>query len=147
MAVPNIFLHEIFVSVIVSVLLADTIKIMIYFWKARKINLMLVFKTGGMPSAHTACVTSMVTTVYLMEGISNLFVVTLIFSTLVIADAVGFRRSIGKQAEILNKIMDEIAEENKFDTKKLYELVGHTPKQVLWGGILGILVSNIIYYI
>jgi uncharacterized protein len=102
-------------------------------------------RTGGMPSSHTASVTAMTTSIYLMEGPSNLFIVCFIVSVIVISDAVGMRRAMGKQAEVVNKIADEFKYFKKFRTKRLYELLGHTPKQVIAGLILGILIARFVH--
>ncbi len=142
----NLFANEIFLSLFCSILAADVMKVLIHYLSFKRVDVTLFVKTGGMPSAHTAAVCAMTTSVYLTQGITDLFVITLMFSLIVITDAFGFRRSIGKQAEILNKMIDDIAMFNKFETKRLYELIGHTPKQVIIGGILGIIVANIVHF-
>jgi uncharacterized protein len=145
--IAGLFSNRIFLTVILTVLFADIIKMMIYYLLFSRINLRLIFKTGGMPSAHTAAVSSLATALYLNSGVTDLFVVTLFYSFIVIGDAIGFRRSIGRQAEIINKLVEDIAMFRRFKTRQLYELIGHTPKQVLMGGILGICSAIILHLI
>jgi hypothetical protein len=83
----------------------------------------------------------------LYQGVDTpLFGVTLMFSVIVIFDAQGVRRATGQQAGILNAIMDDIYFKKKIPEKKLKELIGHTPFQVIMGIILGLAVALFIYY-
>ena len=140
-----IFTNKIVLSVVLSYFVASVIKVFFYYLGTDEWNFMVFFKTGGMPSSHTASVVAMAAAIYLSEGPSNLFMVCLIVSSIVIADAIGLRRAVGKQAQVLNKISSEFRHFKTFKTKRLYELLGHTPKQALAGLILGILVTRIIY--
>ena len=137
--------NKIIVSVILSYLIASILKMFFNYLRTDSLDLMVFFRTGGMPSSHTASVTAMTTSIYLMEGASNLFAVCFIVSVIVISDAVGLRRAMGKQAEVVNKIADEFRYFRKFRTKRLYELLGHTNKQVIAGFILGILIARFVY--
>jgi|SaaInlStandDraft_4_1057021.scaffolds.fasta_scaffold72689_1 uncharacterized protein len=137
----QVFSNDIVLSVIFAYTLASIIKIFFYWLGTNKWNLMVFFKTGGMPSSHTATIVAMASSVYFLEGPSNLFMVCLIVSSIIIADAIGLRRSVGKQAQIINKVTDEFKHFKKFKTKRLYELVGHTPKQAIAGLVLGVFVA------
>ncbi|MEI6288030.1 MAG: divergent PAP2 family protein [bacterium] len=102
---------------------------------------------GGMPSSHTAYVASLATVVALREGFdSATFAVALVIMVVVIRDAVGFRREIGKDATLTNKIAKEVFK-NKKDFQYLHERVGHTPLQVIVGFILGCSFSVFLYAI
>jgi uncharacterized protein len=137
--------NKIVVSVVLAYFLSSAIKMFFNFLRTEKWDPMVFLRTGGMPSSHTASVTAMTTSIYLMEGPSNLFIVCFIVSVIVISDAVGMRRAMGKQAEVVNKIADEFKYFKKFRTKRLYELLGHTPKQVIAGLILGILIARFVH--
>ena len=137
--------NKIIVSVLVAYMLSNFIKMFFYYLATEKWDVMVFFRTGGMPSSHTATVTSMTAAIYFSEGISNLFIVTFIISAVIISDAVGIRRAAGKQAAILNKIVEEYRYYRKFRTKRLYELLGHTPKQVLVGLFLGIIIARVVF--
>ncbi len=144
MFLDEFFGNSILQSVFFAYILAGILKILFNYFGTDKVDIKMLFRTGGMPSSHTATVSAMTASIYLLEGVSNLFVVSFIISMVIISDAIGIRRSAGKQAKILNEIIDEYAYSGKFKTKKLYELLGHTPKQVFGGLILGIGVSFLV---
>lgn len=111
--------------------------------KNKKVNLKVLVASGGMPSSHSAIVTSLMTLIGLNEGFDSiLFAISFVFGMIVMYDAAGVRRAAGKQAGILNQLI--YSNQVKVDTnEKLKELIGHTPKQVfvgaLWGIMLGII--------
>ena len=139
--------NKILISVIASYFVAGAIKVFFYYLRYERIDLMFFFRTGGMPSSHTTSVAAMTASVYFLEGVSNLFVICLIVSSVIISDALGIRRAAGKQAQVLNTIIEEYTHFKKFRTRRLYELLGHTPKQVIIGAILGIIIAKIIFII
>jgi uncharacterized protein len=95
-----------------------------------------------MPSSHAASVAALSTSVGIQQGfLSPLFGVTLYFSLVVMYDAAGLRRAAGRQAVILNRLIDEHFRHPERDTQKLMELLGHTPLEVLIGAIIGVLAS------
>jgi len=137
-------------SVIVTTFLgwftAQVIKVGIGVVKEKRFNFKWFIGTGGMPSSHVAGVTALAASVGLYEGVHTaLFGVTLMFTIVVVCDAHGVRRSTGKQAEILNTIMDDIYWKKKIQEDRLKELVGHTPIQVLAGIIVGLAAAFTIY--
>lgn len=102
-------------------------------------NLRRFVETGGMPSSHAASVAALSTSVGLESGFrSLLFGVTLYFSLIVMYDAAGLRRAAGRQAAILNRLIDEHFRSPGRETQKLMELLGHTPLEVLVGALLGV---------
>lgn len=123
-------------------LLAQTLKVLIYLWRDRRINLRHLVSSGGMPSAHSALVTALATGVGLTEGLrSPLFAIALVFAAIVMYDAAGVRQAVSAQARILNRMLDEIFVEQRFNEKRLRELIGHTPVEVVVGATLGLLVA------
>ncbi|MDD5634818.1 MAG: divergent PAP2 family protein [Candidatus Omnitrophica bacterium] len=144
----NFFHNKVAHAVFFGWFSAQTIKVIIGVFEEKKFNFKWFVGTGGMPSSHAAGVTAMTTAVGLYEGVGTaLFAVTLMFTIIVIFDAQGVRRSTGQQAEILNKIMDDIYWKKKIQEDRLKELVGHTPFQVLVGIFVGISVAFILYWI
>jgi len=141
----TVLTNEIVLSVLLAYALASLIKVFFHYLGTDKWDWMVFFRTGGMPSSHTASVTAMATSIYLLEGPSNLFMVCLIVASIVISDAIGLRRSVGKQAQVLNKMSQEIRHFRTFRPKRVQELLGHTPKQALAGLVLGILVANLVF--
>ena len=105
----------------------------------RRWNLRRFVGTGGMPSSHAAAVSALSTAVGLREGFgTTLFGVTLYFSLIVMYDAAGLRQAAGRQAAILNRLIDEHFQDPEKDTQRLMELLGHTPFEVFVGAILGV---------
>ncbi|MDD4957212.1 MAG: divergent PAP2 family protein [Candidatus Omnitrophica bacterium] len=126
---------------------AQTIKVVAGVLREKRFNFKWFVGTGGMPSSHAAGATAMATAVGLTEGVGTaLFAVTLMFTVVVISDAQGVRRATGQQAEILNKMMDDIFWKHRIQEDRLKELVGHTPIQVFAGIGIGIAVAFLIHY-
>ena len=102
-------------------------------------NLRRFVETGGMPSSHAASVSALTTMVGLSEGFrSALFCVTLFFSLIVMYDAAGLRRAAGRQAAVLNRLIEEHFAHPEAGAQRLMELLGHTPLEVLVGALLGV---------
>lgn len=110
----------------------------------RQLNFKRLVETGGMPSSHSATVTSLMMAVGMSEGFSSpMFAVAFVFSVIVMYDAAGVRRAAGKQASILNQLIN--SNQVHVDTnEKLKELLGHTPFQVIVGGIYGAVVGVLV---
>jgi len=141
----DILLNDIFWKTLLVGLIAQVIKSFIYTMKFRKWNWKWLTETGGMPSSHTASTFALTTMVGIREGFkSPLFAVTAFFTFIVMYDAAGLRRAAGKQAQILNKIMEEFYSTGKIKEERLKELLGHTPFEVLVGAILGIILALIL---
>ena len=110
----------------------------------KQFNFKRILGAGGMPSSHSAVVTSLATMVGLNQGIeSPIFAISVIFAFIVMYDAAGIRRAAGKQAKILNKIVNTPGLSGVEVTEKLQEVLGHTPIQVIVGAAIGILVGFI----
>ena len=97
-----------------------------------------------MPSSHSAFVTSLATVAALSRGFDSLeFAICVIFASIVMYDAAGVRRAAGKQARVLNQIIENDGDINI--QEKLVELLGHTPVEVLAGGVVGVLMAIALY--
>lgn len=108
----------------------------------RKPNFRRLFGAGGMPSSHSAVVATLTTLIGKEYGLGNgIFAVSFVFSLIVMYDAAGVRRAAGKQATLLNKLVENYPNSNVIVTEKLVEVLGHTPFQVLIGAVIGILVG------
>lgn len=129
-------------AVFVSWFAAQFIKLFRTGFRHKRFNISWLFDTGGMPSAHSATVSSLATAVGLYYGFhSIIFLAVLIFSFITMFDAAGVRRSVGRQAKILNQILDEFQQKGGVHEQKLKELLGHTPVEVFAGAFLGILIA------
>jgi len=120
-------------------LLVQVYKGLAWFFTYRRWNLRRFVETGGMPSSHAAAVSALTTAVGLTQGFGSvLFGVTLYFSGVIMYDAAGLRRAAGKQAVILNRLIEEHFVHPEADTQRLMELLGHTPFEVAVGATLGV---------
>jgi acid phosphatase family membrane protein YuiD len=138
--------NGIFWTSFASWLIAQSIKVVLGCFREKRFNFRWFVGTGGMPSAHAAGVSALATSVGVTFGLdSALFAITLIFASIVMFDAQGVRLNAGKQAEILNKMLDDIYWKKKLDEDKLKEFLGHTPIEVWAGTVLGIMVSLLLY--
>lgn len=107
-----------------------------------KFNFKRIMGAGGMPSSHSAVVTSLATMIGKTQGIdSPIFALSLIFAAVVMYDAAGVRRAAGKQAKLLNKIVETPGLTNVQVQEKLVEVLGHTPMQVIVGAAIGIIIG------
>lgn len=105
----------------------------------KKFNFKRILGAGGMPSSHAAVVTSLATLIGKNEGVDTpLFALSVIFAFVVMYDAAGVRRAAGKQAKLLNKIVETPGLKMEEVQEKLVEVLGHTPTQVIVGAIIGI---------
>lgn len=129
---------------------AQVLKVFIHWWVYKQFDIMRLFGDGGMPSGHSATVSSMAALSALVYGPGSFqFAVTAILAVIVCHDAMGVRREAGKQAVVLNEIIrsldiiftDDVAE------VKLKEFVGHTPYQVGAGIIIGVLNATVMYFL
>lgn len=99
---------------------------------------------SGMPSSHAALTISLTTIIGLGQGITSpLFAITLLLTILTLRDAMGIRQYIGKQGQVLNELVEDLNEDRYLDDQypQLIEKVGHTPKQILVGAIIGFIVA------
>jgi len=113
--------------------------------KTKKFNFKRILGAGGMPSSHSAVVTSLATMIGKTEGVdSSLFAISLIFAMVVMYDAAGVRRAAGKQAKVLNKIIETPGLTNIQVQEKLLEALGHTPFQVFVGAAIGIIIGLLV---
>lgn len=121
--------------------LVQVMKFLADWIRHRRPNFRVLVRTGGMPSSHSAGVCALSTSVGLHEGFASaLFSVTLYFSLIVMYDAAGLRRAAGRQAAILNRIVDEkFLHHRTRPEDRLMELLGHTPFEVGVGAVLGVL--------
>ena len=135
----EIWHNRIFLNTLVVWVLAQTVKVVMGVLKEKRFNFRWFIGTGGMPSSHAAGVSALATAVGLEQGFdSPMFAVAAIFALVTMFDAQGVRRSTGQQATVLNKMMDDIYWKGQIEERRLIELVGHTPIQVLAGFLFGI---------
>ncbi len=137
------FKNSVILTAILGWFIAQFLKVIFVCIKHKKIDFRRFIGSGGMPSSHSSTVMALSTAIGLTEGfLSNIYAVSLVLALIVMYDAAGVRRAAGQQARILNKIVEEWGKASFSDTeKKLKELLGHTPVEVLAGAILGIVIA------
>ncbi len=136
----QIFSNKVLWISIFACFLAQFLKI--FTGENKKIDLSRILTSGGMPSSHSSFVTSLATLVGLERGFSSTdFAIVTVFALIIMYDASGVRRAVGKQATIINQMLDDLHHKKHIEQKRLKELIGHTPKEVLFGAILGIITA------
>lgn len=131
---------------IVVWLAIQSFKVMYDLVVTKKFNFKRILGAGGMPSSHSAVVTSLATMVGKNYGTdSAIFAISVVFACVVMYDAAGVRRAAGKQARVLNQIIANYKEINI--QEKLVELLGHTPIEVLVGAVFGVVETLALYKI
>lgn len=151
--VYDILSNQILITGAVCWLVAQVIKTLIYLVVNRQFRLERLVGDGGMPSCHSACVAGIATATALTEGIrSPLFAIAFFFAIIVMHDAMGVRQETGKQARIINDIVEEIRERgitimSMSPEERLKEFVGHTGTQVCVGAVIGILSALIQHFV
>ena len=137
---------------LISIGLAQALKIPIHFFKTGKWKPNLFFQTGGMPSSHSAGVSSLSTFIALRRGIPTIdFALSLVYGLIVMYDAQGIRRQTGEltlKVNDMGELMDKVHSEESIQfeekpPKKLKEMLGHEPEEVLGGALLGIITGTI----
>lgn len=110
----------------------------------KKLNVKRIMGAGGMPSSHSAVVTTLAVLIGKEYGFdTGIFAMSVVFAFVVMYDAAGVRRAAGKQAAILNKIIETPGLSSVEVQEKLVEFLGHTPIQVFVGAIIGIIIGAI----
>lgn len=121
---------------------AQFIKCVTYVVRHHSFNFAVLMASGGMPSSHSATVSSLVVATARIYGTNSVgFALAFVLAFIVMYDAAGVRRAAGEQAKVLNRIVHDISTgETQYLDKNLKELIGHTPLQVIMGSLLGIVI-------
>lgn len=125
-------------------LVSQLLKFFIYYLKTNRLHFGLFYQVtwGGMPSSHSAIVAALSTMVYLEEGVSIPFLITLALAIFVIYDALIIRWHMGSQAKIINSMLSG---KKKLRAKQLEEIIGHDPSEVIAGLLLGLVMALLFY--
>ena len=135
------------VAAVLGWFIAQVLKVVIVRIREKRFDISRMIGSGGMPSSHSAFVMALTTGVAWECGFSSpLFAVCVVLSFVVMYDASGVRRETGRQAEILNDIIENFGTSTPEQTgKQLKELIGHSPVEVTAGALLGILIGVLTY--
>jgi len=129
-------------TALVAMALAQVLKVFFDYWRTKSWQRALLFSTGGMPSSHSSLAMSLAVSVGIYEGFETpLFAICAVLALVVMHDAQGIRRAAGKQAEAINFLFSKLEDQGIKLDKKLKELLGHRPIEVIAGGLLGLIVA------
>ena len=143
--IPGIFYNTVLWSAVVAWFVAQMLKVVVNLILQRKIDFQLFFSSGGFPSSHTATVSALALGVGKYYGWNSpIFAVASVFALIVMYDAAGVRREAGKQAEVLNRLVELFYQGSDVEQAQLKELIGHTPFEVFGGVIVGIIVGLLV---
>ncbi|MBN2302779.1 MAG: divergent PAP2 family protein [Lentisphaerae bacterium] len=124
---------------------AQFTKMLCGFYQTRRLDFHYLVSTGGMPSAHSALASGLMTSIGLNHGFdSGIFALALAFAMVTMFDASTVRRASGLQASLLNEMVNELFKEHRFSERKLAELLGHTRLEVFMGMVMGILTALLV---
>jgi uncharacterized protein len=134
--------NRILIAAFLAWAIAQASKTIYELIRQRKLILSRLVSSGGMPSSHSALVTGLATATGRVSGLNSAsFAIAVILAAIVMYDAAGVRRAVSIQARILNQMIDEAFQGQPFAEKRLRELIGHTPVQVIVGGLVGIFIG------
>ncbi|HEX6789796.1 MAG TPA: divergent PAP2 family protein [Candidatus Krumholzibacteria bacterium] len=140
-------IHRVAVAALAAGLSAQLLKIVVELIRTGRLDLLRFFDNGGMPSSHTALVTTLTVLVGHDAGVgSPLFAVTFLFSLYFIFEAAGLRQEVGNQGRLLNELVEEMRHTHHVDPARLKELVGHTWGEVFGGFVYGVLVALVVIH-
>ncbi len=138
--------NRVFFAAFWSWFIAQTIKVVLGILREKRFNFKWFVGSGGMPSSHVALTCGLATAVGLFYGFdSGSFAIAFAIMVITMFDAQGVRRQSGKQAGMLNKILDDLYAHRDIEPDRLKELFGHSPKEVFAGGLVGIAVASLFY--
>jgi acid phosphatase family membrane protein YuiD len=138
----EVFHNAVLITACLAWVLAQCSKLLIVLLRERELQLSYMTSAGGMPSSHSAIVVALATRIGMEEGIASpAFAIAFVFAGVVLYDAAGIRRAVSVQARIINRMLEEVRDYQRFNEKRLLELLGHTPFEVFVGSLLGLLVA------
>ena len=146
----DLITNRFFIVSVSSWFVAQFLKTVLYALENKKWDWTRLFGDGGMPSGHSATVSSLAIMSALTFGFDSFqFAVTAILAIIVCHDAMGVRLETGKQAVKINEILEafELIHPDKISEANLKEFVGHTPIQVMAGILLGIVNAIVMFFL
>ena len=144
----GIFTNYVLIAGVAAWSLAQILKVPIEFLETRRWNWALLFRAGGMPSSHSALVTSIAHSIGLFAGFDTpLFALAAAISMIVIYDATGIRRQAGIHAARINALVNDLVRGHPLKGEQLREVLGHTPLEALGGVILGLFVAQLAWFV
>ncbi|MHB0988319.1 MAG: divergent PAP2 family protein [Bellilinea sp.] len=142
----EIFSNQVLICALLGWFLGQFLKVPIEYLVKRRWNWALWFSSGGMPSSHSSLMVSTTLAIGLYHGFGTpLFALAFAMSMIVIYDAAGVRRQAGFHAQKINIVFEELFHGRPIPQERLIEVLGHTPRQVLGGILLGLVITLVVY--
>jgi len=146
--ISELWANEVLVAALTAWGLAQVIKVPLNYLYHREWDWGLLLSAGGMPSSHSALVSGVSVAIGLQQGFNSpLFAIAGVLTMIVIYDAIGIRRHAGDHARVLNLMIDELLTGHALAEKELKEMLGHTPREVVGGVLLGIVIAFLIVWL
>lgn len=141
MTFASLFQNHLLINALTAWAAAQVLKVIIYALANRRLDLERLFGDGGMPSGHSATVTALAATAGMECGLNSaVFALSAILAVVVMHDARGVRRQAGKHAKAINELMAAL-NSDMTPEDKLQEFLGHTPLQVFFGALTGLIIA------
>lgn len=141
----DLFTNPFLLTGVSSWFVAQVLKTILHLIMYKKLDFERMYGDGGMPSGHSATVSSLAAICGLTFGLASVeFAIAAILAIIVCHDATGVRRETGRHAEVLNHLLKSLEDGEPMDLK---ELVGHTPLQVVMGILIGVGNAFLMYYV
>lgn len=134
-------MNQIILTIVLSGFGTQLVKIILLWFRHKRLSWHDIIVTGGMPSSHAAFVVSLATIIYLEEGTSTAFAVSLVLAFIVLRDAFGVRRTVGEEGLVISQILKKL----RIKTEAHFSL-GHTPGQVVVGAVLGFIIAVAVHF-
>ena len=133
-------MNKVIVAILFAGFGAQLLKLILLWFRHKTLGIHDVIVTGGTPSSHSAFVVSLATSIYLSEGTSTAFAISLVLAFIVIRDAFGVRRTVGEEGVLINELLKKV----KLRTKTHFSM-GHTPAQVIIGSAIGFIAAIAVF--
>jgi uncharacterized protein len=148
MHLPAVFTNPVLVAALTAWSLAQVIKLPLEYIQTRSWNWAILFRTGGMPSSHSALMAAAAHSIGLFTGFETpLYGLAVVIAMIVIYDATGIRRQAGKHAEIINTMIRDLTSGHPLQQERLREVLGHTPLEALGGTLFGLAVAQVTFMV
>lgn len=139
MFIKELFNNQALIGALIGWTIAQTVKVPLEYLRTKRWNWVLLFRTGGMPSSHTALVAGVAHGIGLRDGFdSTVYAIAATLAIVVIYDATGIRRQAGKHATLINAMIQDLASGHPLKQEMLRDVLGHTPLEALGGLLLGL---------
>ena len=148
MDLAALFTNRVLIAGLTAWGLAQIVKVPLNYLVTRRWDWALLLRSGGMPSSHSALLAAITHATGLYEGFGTpMYALGVAISMIVIYDATGIRRQAGKHAEIINKMILDLAHGHPLQEETLLEVLGHTPLEAAGGLLLGLVVAQSFWFL